>query len=248
MEIIEYLNIPDNIKEIIKRANVFFQPVFAEYIHLQGEMLYLAYDDERIVPIRHRKNAFFNFGVFPSEPFQYVDCAKRKECVFLDEVVKITSKKLHVQWINSTAACFFYDTPREKCKRIPFGSHVIDLSKSEEDLWKEVHSKHRNVIRKAEKESVIIKKGRIELLNDYVLLERQTQDRTGRKASGIEYYRKQLNALDNNIIIYIAYKNNDPQAGAIFYYNKRMCYYMYGATGGGIGYRGSKLVDLDFSY
>ena len=32
---------------------------------------------------------------------------------------------------------------------IPFGSHIVTLDNTEENLWSAVHSKHRNVIRKA---------------------------------------------------------------------------------------------------
>ena len=233
MELKKYSDLPDDMKKIVKKANVFFQPTFIEYIHENGEEIYFAYDKERIVPIRHRKKAIFNLGVFPSEMFQYVDVAERKEVNFLDDAVRVASQRLHIQWINSTAGCFFNDTPSNKCKRIPFGSHVIDLSLSEEALWKNVHSKHRNVIRKAEKESVVIKKGRAELMEDYAALERQTQERTGRKASGLGYYEKQIKALGDNIIVYVAYKDDVPQAGGVFYYNNKMCYYMYGATAKG---------------
>lgn len=233
MEIRKYDELSQNLKDALKAANVFFQPTFVEYVHQNKEEQYFAYDDERIVPIRHRIKAVFNLGVFVSEPFLLVASPKSSEGDFLDEVVKTAVKKLHIQWMNSTAGGFFSETPSIKCKRIPFGSHVIDLSQTEEELWGKVHSKHRNVIRKAEKESVEIKKGRNELISDYVALERQTQDRTGRKASGLYYYEKQLNTLKENIIVYVAYKDNEPQAGGIFYYNQQMCYYMYGATAKG---------------
>lgn len=233
MDIIQYSTLPEQLRAELSDANVFFQPGFAEYVHQNNEELYLVYDDERIVPIRHRVKAIFNFGVFVSEPFMRVAEPKKTEGDFLNHAVKVLSKTLHVQWLNSTAGCFFYDTPKFNCKRIPFGSHVIDLSLTEEELFKKVHSKHRNVVRKAEKEGVVIKKGRDELIVDYAALERQTQERTGRRASGLAYYETQIKALGDNIIVYIAYKDAVPQAGGVFYYNQRMCYYMYGATAQG---------------
>lgn len=71
------------------------------------------------------------------------------------------------------------------------------------------------------------------MIEDYAALERQTQDRTGRSASGLSYYEKQIKTLKDNIIVYIAYKDNEPQAGGVFYYNQQRCYYMYGATAKG---------------
>lgn len=233
MEIKKYSELSEEIKNEIKNANVFFQKAFVEYVHKNNEEFYYVYDDERIVPIRHRKKAIFNLGVFVTEPFLRVEEPKLTESDFLDEAVALVSKVLHIQWLNSTAGGFFYETPTKNCKRIPFGSHVIDLSLTEEELFKKVHSKHRNVIRKAEKESVVIKKGRADLMEDYAALERQTQDRTGRKASGLGYYEKQIETLGDNIVVYVAYKDDVPQAGGVFYYNQQMCYYMYGATAKG---------------
>lgn len=233
MEIKKYSELPEGLKKELYNANVFFQPSFIEYVHQNHEEIYFVFDDERIVPLRHRVKAIFNLGVFVSEPYVRVQKPTISDSIFMDGVVEKASKELNVQWMNSTAGCFFFETPTMKCKRIPFGSHVIDLSLTKEELFKKVHSKHRNVIRKAEKESVIIKKGRNELIEDYVVLERETQDRTGRKASGLEYYEKQINALGNNIIVYVAYKDDMPQAGGVFYYNQQMCYYMYGATAKG---------------
>lgn len=233
MDIKKYSELPEELKKELENANVFFQPSFVEYVHRNFEELYYIYDDERVVPVRHRVKAVFNLGVFVSEPYVRTSTPKESEGVFVDAAVKKASKELNIQWLNSTASCFFFETPMTNCKRIPFGSHVINLSLTEEELFKNIHSKHRNVIRKAEKESVVIKIGREELIADYVALERQTQDRTGRQASGLEYYEKQLNTLGDNLVVYVAYKDDIPQAGGIFYYNMQRCYYMYGATAKG---------------
>lgn len=233
MEIKKYDELPTDVKDRMQGANIFFQSNYVEFVHQNREEMYYVYDEERIVPIRRRIKMVFNLGVFVSEPYILVDAPSRSEGRFMEEVVNIASMKLHIQWMNSTAGCFFFETPESKCKRIPFGSHVIDLSLTEEELWKNVHGKHRNVIRKAEKESVIIKKGGADLIKDYADLERQTQDRTGRKARGLCYYEKQLHALKDNFIVYVAYKDGQSQAGGIFYYNKQRCYYMYGATAKG---------------
>lgn len=233
MKINRYSELPDSIRDKLQYANVFFQQNFVDYVHNNKEELYFIYNDERIVPFRHREKAIFNLGVFISEPFLLSANPLDTESDFMESVVAAIEKKLHVQWANSTASCFFVETPRTRCKRIPFGSHVIDLAIPDEVLWKNIHSKHRNVIRKAERELVVIKKGKSKLIEDYVWLERETQDRTGRKASGLKYYEKQLNTLKDNIVVYIAYKDNQPQAGGIFYYNQQRCYYMYGATSKG---------------
>ena len=230
MRLLKYEELELEIQQKINSANVFFQKEFVNYVYNTGEELFFAFDEERIVPIRHRKKVIFNFGVLVSEPFELRENLTKDLSTYLDEVVEILRRKLGIQWCNSTAAGLYMDTPSHHCKRIPFGSHIINLNESEDELWKKVHSKHRNVIRKAEKENIQIKKGGLELLDDYILLEQETSDRTGRCASGKEYYNKQLLNLGKRAIIYIAYKDDCPQAGGLFYYNSARCYYMYGAT------------------
>lgn len=233
MLIEKYDELPENVKNSLLKGNIFFQKEFVNYVRSNNEEVYYVFSDEWIMPVRHRVKYVLNFCVLVSEPCKLLDKPKQTLGMFLDEAMELLSKKLYIQWANTTASGFFMESPSKKCKRIPFGSHVVDLSKSEEELWKAIHSKHRNVIRKAEKENVIIKRGSDDLIDDYVLLEKETFDRTGRSPSGKNYYYKQIRAMGDKIVVYIAYKDNVPQAGGIFYYNEQCCYYMYGATGKG---------------
>ena len=60
-----------------------------------------------------------------------------------------------------------------------FGTYVIDLSESEDKLWERVHSKHRNVIRRAIKEGVEIN---LKLnINDFLNLLIYTYSKGGQK-------------------------------------------------------------------
>lgn len=51
----------------------------------------------------------------------------------------------------NTAICTVYPENAEFCK---FGSYIVDLQKEEDVIFAEMHSKHRNVIRKAEKDGL----------------------------------------------------------------------------------------------
>ena len=150
---------------------------------------------------------------------------------FLDDVCKYLRDEVKVQWINQTsAASFFMDYPTGS-KHIPFGSHVIDLSLSEEDLWKNVHSKHRNVIKKAEKDGVVIECGRTKkLVEDYHSIDIDTWNRSNKSAATENHWKDLMEMMGENCIIYIAYLDGEPQSGAFFFCNKQMCYYIYGAN------------------
>lgn len=231
MYIRAYDNLDYGIGQKLQNANIFFQSEYADYVHaLNEEVLYL-YDDERVMVVRYRKHFVFRFAVLLSEPYELVTDPCRALQDFLDEALDTLSSATHIQWAQSTASGLFYDTPSHNCKRIPFGSHVVDLTLPIDELWKKVHSKHRNVIRNAEKREITVRHGGLELLEDYVLLELDTSRRTGRHPNGREYYKRQIETLRDVVEVYIAYDEDIPQAGAIFFYNMTRCYYMFGATG-----------------
>jgi lipid II:glycine glycyltransferase (peptidoglycan interpeptide bridge formation enzyme) len=104
------------------------------------------------------------------------------------------------------------------------------LNNDEETLWKNMHSKHRNSIRRADKGNVKIKFGSRELLYDYLILDYDTWERSDKKGNSIEYYENIFNYLADNAVVVIGYKDSVPQGGAIFIFNKEGAYYMYGAS------------------
>ena len=230
MNICNHLCLPQGIKDAMGRTNVFFSEEYADYLKSHGQKLIFAYDEERIIPIRIITKLIFKWGVMQSEPYMLTEYPQKSLEKYLDEVQAALGKRCGIQWIISAATAFFDDTPSKNCKRIPFGSHVIDLSCDEEYLWSKVHSKHRNVIRKSEKEEVTIKFGHIELLEDYLKIDAVTWERSGRSGNGHDYYARQINNMKDELEVCMAYHQGIPQAGAIIYYNSQMAYYMYGAS------------------
>lgn len=228
MKLRTYSQLPPEIQERLVNANVYFSPNYSSFVETCGETLYYLCDGERIQSIRFRQKLLFRWAIFSSEPYEIKSPTKPLD-QYLDEVVQTLEQELKVQWVSSTAGGLFSDSPHG-CRRIPFGSHVIDLTQDEETLWSRVHSKHRNVIRKSEKEAVEIKSGGIELLDDYLVLDEATWKRSGQAGSGRAYYARQLETMGECIRVYLAYWKDIPQAGAIFHVNSAMCYYMYGAS------------------
>lgn len=218
-----------SMEQRLKNGNVFFTREYGDFVGNEGESLYIVVDEERCVPVRFRKKAIFRWAVLESEPLCFTEFPKKPLDTFLDEVMECLQKQLKVHWVHSTAAGLFPDTPQH-CQRIPFGSHVIDLRQNEETLWACVHSKHRNVIRRAEREGIEIRCGGVELLDDYLQMDEETWKRSGQSGAGKHYYAQRLKALGEHAKLYVAFLNGIPQAGALYYANPAMCYYMYGAS------------------
>lgn len=216
--------------QLLREANVFFQKQYKDYCEESGRRVIYVYSDNYVVPVELTRKLFFYYSTFSSEPYNYSSKEENLQD-FLTEVCSYIRYNFKVQWINALSTAILCMAFPRKSKYIPFGSHIIDLSLSEEELWSKIHSKHRNVIKKSEKDGVVIEFGRSEkLIQDYHSLDVMTWKRSNISDSGLEAIRNQLKYLGDNAIIYMAYYEGEPQSGALFYYNSAMCYYMFGAN------------------
>lgn len=221
--------LPENIKSRLLSANVFFSKEYYEYTkRCEREMIYI-YDEKYVAPICVYKKLFFKYALFVSEPFVYSgEDSEVGLQYFLDQVMN-RLKALKIAWVSTSAGCLFHAYPTNSL-RIPFGSHVIDLSLSEEELWSKVHSKHRNSIRRAEKGEVLVRFGGKELVDDYFKLDKETWARSGKNSFGTTFFNQIADGLGKCAEIVVAYKEGIPQAGGVFFKNAEMSYYMYGTS------------------
>lgn len=215
----------------VDKANVFFSKEYSDNIRHSGIDYRFLYSDTYVIPISISKKFLFRYAMLYSEPFKYNTSGHETIKSFLNSICDYLKNELKVHWISETPAYALFEVSPENAKSIPFGSHIVDLIEDEDILWGKIHSKHRNVIKKAEKEGVIIVKGvSDQLISDYHSIDVQTWDRSNVKANSIYNLKKHIDLLGKNVVFYLAYKDGIPQGGAILYYNNAMCYYMFGAT------------------
>lgn len=224
-----YTELPEEIKLNSSKLNVFLGEEYNYYLMKTGAQVWYAYDDSYIIPVNIYAKMIFRYAVFMSEVIHY----KSQDSIrhikyFLEEIIKKLRKE-KIAWISTSATAIFNYYPENSLK-IPFGSHVIDLSLSVEELWKNVHTKHRNSIRRAEKNGIIIRTGRAELIDDYTKLDNETWKRSNKNGYGRLFFESIIEGLKRDALFVIAYKGDIPQAGACFFVNSYMAYYMYGAS------------------
>lgn len=118
---------------------------------------------------------------------------------------------------------------------------VMELSKtvtmtlnSDEQIWNDIHSKNRNVIRKAIKNNVVIKCGlNQELMNSFIDIYNQTMNRDSADEYYYfkdEFYKSILNDLKDNAVIYYAeYEKKIIAASIILKTNNRLSYHLSGS-------------------
>lgn len=114
-----------------------------------------------------------------------------------------------------------------------YGSSILDLTRNEDAIFSNIHSKHRNVIKKAQKEDVEVFEDTSEQgIYNFHKISIETYARSNKEALGVEYLLKYFFALNKtgNIKVFFAKKDNIIQAGAIFLVSKHMCIYWHGAS------------------
>ena len=222
--------LPKIVTDRLNDANVFFSEEYSEYTLARGERVYFFYDETYIVPLRVKKVLFISAGVFDTEPFCYnaVDSGEREQA-FIDNVC-LCMHTISVAWVVTAQSSSFNVFPNNSIYA-PRGNLIIDLELSEEELFTNVHSKHRNSIRRAEKNGVVISNDcSDEAVNKYALMERETYGRSKQYGSGTRYYQKIADTFSDYADFVFAYKDFEPQAAGVFFYNTVMGYYMHGAS------------------
>ncbi|MDL1984831.1 MAG: peptidoglycan bridge formation glycyltransferase FemA/FemB family protein [Deltaproteobacteria bacterium] len=111
----------------------------------------------------------------------------------------------------------------------PYGTYIIDLTQTEEILWSNLHSKHRNVIRKATKSEVEIQSG-IEYLRTAYELIRDTLKRSKLGFMSYMALKRFVLGLDNNVKIFVANHQGVTQGCAIVPFSSYGAYYLYGGS------------------
>lgn len=225
----KYEDLPDGIKHCAEAGNVFFSIEYSRYAESTGAHMWYLFDENYLLPASVSEKATIKQALYMSEPLEISD--RHGDGIltgFLNEA-SVILKKQGIAWIYTSAAAFFSVYPDES-QRIPFGSHVIDLSLSEEEVLQNMHSKHRNSVRRAERNGVTVVAGGKELIDDYLQADADTWERSNRESYGDAFFERIVENLGDKSIIYVAYHDGKPQSGACYFYNKKMSYYMYGAS------------------
>jgi lipid II:glycine glycyltransferase (peptidoglycan interpeptide bridge formation enzyme) len=198
-------------------------PIFAtkEFLQTKPSNFGWFVNDDFILPFYIDKRAIFSKLVFTSQTI--VLNPNSNENFFLDEVVK-KSKDLNVDYISQPLANSLFQSTPTNSQYIEWGSYIIDLSKSEDEILKSMHSKHRNVIRKAKKDGVIIKDTKdIQIIFDNI---KETMLRLNRAYPSMT----ELEKMKPFSKFYIAIKDNIIQGCAVLPYNKYGAFYLYGGS------------------
>ena len=184
-----------------------------------------------------RKSVFqlirFSVETIPLSPELDVDQEQR----FLNRVVTYFRSTGADLIIPATFSSVFRTYP-EGAVAAPYGNYIVDLGQSEEALWKNVHQKHRNVIRNAVKNGVTIKSG-TEYLDAAFMLTLESFRRSAggfverqRVRARLDYdgFRRQTLAFGDNVRVLVAEHNGAILSAAVIPFSAHSAYYMHGGN------------------
>lgn len=162
-----------------------------------------------------------------------------QEKEFILQFINYIQKNKLAQRITQPENFSIFQYTPEKSTKAKFGTYFLSLDqKTEKELFENLHSKHRNVIRNAEKNNVIIKYGKNTLKDFYILYE-QTMQRSNMYCQEFSYFENFYNSMPENIICGVAYLNDKPQGALFIPYTQFGAFYLYGASAQNKGINGA---------
>lgn len=232
---IKFTALRDQLPEIIlnklSEANVFFSEEYYNYTKARHEEIYYLWDNRYILSIRVKKVLIFRSGLLDSEPFSLTsDNSLNYEKMFMNRCCEYIKKNRLLDWIQSEISANFLVYP-DNAVVYGAGNYILDIENyTEEELFGKLHSKNRNMIRRGQREDVTVLRKGDNLIRDYKQVEDQVWERNKSTPRSMEYYNRIYEYMPNTSSYAVAYKDEIPEAGAVFLYTKAMGYYHHGAS------------------
>lgn len=191
---------------------------------------YINSDLKILIPFTITSKLIFKYATFHSSPIKLdPNLIENDELTFLEKSITLL-KNCKIDFCAQTPSYTLFKLAPQDAITIDFGSYRIDLNKSEDDLWKSVNGKHRNVILNAKKKGVTIICGLPSDTYPIYKLFDETMKRSNMIFMSKVKFDDFLLKLQPNIVVATAYHNSQPVACGIFPFSHFSSYYQYGAT------------------
>lgn len=187
------------------------------------------------IPLSSYTVGYFPKGEMPNEEMltALTKIGQQKKAIFIKlepNVIKSSSNPQSITFNSQLTTHNLQPSPKPLFTKYTF---CIDLTKSEEELFKNLHPKTRYNIRLAQKYGVSIKEDNSETaFNKYLELTRETARRQGFYAHNDEYHRQMWQTLSSGGIarLFTASYEGEILVTWILFLYKKVLYYPYGAS------------------
>lgn len=182
-------------------------------------------DGNKVLPFSVKKRQLFSSVQLPCLP---QGCTPENEKAFVNDAVRLICKTVNPDYIYTTATSVF-DEFCDKSDYCKFGSYIISLDKTEDELLEGMHSKHRNVVRKAIKDGLTVECGPEYADVCYDLI-KDTYQRQGKSAFSHQHF-DQLKGMSDHVDFWVVKNGEEYQGCAVLLWNKGFSsYYLHGGS------------------
>lgn len=144
-------------------------------------------------------------------------------------IIEALQKSEKIDFITCPATHVIFPYPLKFGNNAKFGTALVNLSLSEEELFKKLHGKHRNVIRKAQKDGLEVLSGQEHKESCYKIIA-QTLRRENVYFEDLQTYNAFCDSWENNVQYYIVKKNNEIHGAAVIPFDSKSGYYLWGGS------------------
>lgn len=207
-----------------------FSKTYCNYFSGEFYLLKTNSADAIYVPIIIKKSAFLKIAQFLDVPRLHNGSrlSDSDERELLDTLILHLKKEKVAHRISQGINWAIFKSYPKDSVHCQFGTYQLDLSKPEEVLWEGLHSKHRNVIRNAQKLGAAIRSGNNEIPVFYELY-KSTMQRNKMSCEPLDYFKELSNHFKNSFCA-VVYHDGAPQGALFVPYTSYGAYYLYGAS------------------
>lgn len=185
--------------------------------------------DNITLPFYINKKLFFKYIVFPAGLIESQNTLYEAES-FLEECVVFIKKTFPVDFILTEHTTSIFQCHPKNAYYCNFGSYILDLSQPEEVLFKNLHGKNRNAIRKAQKDNLEISFDE-NVFFECISLIIDTFKRQNLKCPNLEYFLNLKKHLQDEVIFCVVRYKGVIQGSAIISFSvNNNAYYMFGGS------------------
>ena len=190
-------------------------------------------NEKLIFPFEVFESKLLTFGRFLYQP-TYIDGripTKEQENAILNSWLAYLKKGRIVHRITQPNTASLFQSFPTGATYCPFGSYRIDLQLPTEVLLKNLHPKHRNGIRSAEKKGAYIKVGNSQLETFHHLYE-STMSRSNMHAESLTYFKGLFDSVGvKNLFCGVVYSvDHEPQGAVLVPFTNFGAHYIWGAS------------------
>lgn len=209
----------------------FYLPSYAVFVRTQGRELVFFSKDEYSMACLAWKNKFLKLlqPLYPPLTTEGKRLSPHQEKSFLNSFISFIEQNRLAHRITQPANLAIFHSYPDSSTHAPFGTYFLDLEQPEADLFANLHGKHRNVIRNAQKNNIELLFGK-DCIKDFFRLYEQTMKRSSMYCEPVSYFRSFYEVIPENILCGVAYYHGKAQGAVFIPFTRCGAFYLHGAS------------------